>query len=116
MTYLIYAALCNTGLLLSAFFLFCTEKYSKTQLLGAMLGYVAGVLYIILTIFSYGYVKASVQAELINAQYGTEYTTNQIYFASDIIDEVSEAKRSRIDMRSHISKEKPDLGQFQLQR
>lgn len=116
MTYLIYAALCNIGLLLSAIFLSRIEKYSLTELFGVMLGFISGVLFIILSINSYSYVKASVQAELINAQYGTAYTTDQIYFASDIIDEISEAKRSRIDMRSHITKEKPELGKFYQQR
>jgi hypothetical protein len=60
-------------------------------------------LFIVLMIASIfvGYFKneAKVKSELINREFGTNYTVEEIFYAEDIIDEIRQIKRTRIDIQ-----------------
>ena len=43
------------------------------------------------------YYGASVRTELLNRELNTNYTTKEVFFASDIIEEIRYIQRQRID-------------------
>ena len=71
----------------------------------AMLSLAAGVTVGALTPFYYG---AGLKADLINAEYGTNYTREQMFFASDIIDTVREIKRQRVELNGNLMQQRND--------
>lgn len=51
--------------------------------------------------------KASeVKAEVINAEYGTNYTVEQVFYASDAVEVIQKIKRQRIEVNGDIFKQK----------
>jgi len=51
-----------------------------------------------------GYVEASFKAEIINKEFNTNYTTEQVLFAEDVIDEIRQIKRKRIEVNGDLLK------------
>ncbi len=45
------------------------------------------------------YYGAGIKAEMLNKEFGTSYTTEQVFFAESIIDEIREVQRNRVDLR-----------------
>ena len=54
------------------------------------------------------YYGAGLKADLINAEYGTSYTREQMFFASDIIDTVREIKRQRVELNGNLMQQEND--------
>lgn len=52
------------------------------------------------------YIAAGTKAEIINREYGTSYTRQEIFFASDVIDTVRELKRQRIELNGDLMQKK----------
>jgi hypothetical protein len=50
------------------------------------------------------YLAAGYKAEIINEQFGTSYTREQVMFASDVIDSVREVQRQRIELNGDLVK------------
>lgn len=55
-----------------------------------------------LALWSGNALGAASKAKIINQNYGTAYTASDIFFAEDIIDEVRQVKRHRIDAKVEI--------------
>jgi hypothetical protein len=60
------------------------------------------VFIVVFSIMAFGYKGASVKARLINREYDAEYSTEEIFYASDVIDTIKELNRSRSESRSTI--------------
>ena len=71
----------------------------------AMLSLAAGLIVGAFTPFYYG---AGLKADLINSEYGTSYTREQMFFASDIIDTVREIKRQRVELNGNLMQQEND--------
>jgi len=46
------------------------------------------------------------KAIIINREYGTNYTTAEVFYASDVIDEIRELDRNRIELNGNLLKDK----------
>ena len=51
---------------------------------------------------SYFYVGAQYQANIINREYGTNYTREDVFYASNVIDRIRELDRKRIELNGDI--------------
>lgn len=63
----------------------------------------------IYSIFVFNYMAAGTKAEVLNREFGTSYTQQEIFFASDVIDTVRELKRERIEINGDILKKGGEL-------
>jgi hypothetical protein len=61
---------------------------------------VAGL--IITVILSVSWVGAQYKADIINREFGTEYTRMEVFYASDVIDQVRHLQRKRIELNGDI--------------
>lgn len=50
----------------------------------------------------YGWVASEHRAQIINREYGTNYTQAEVFYASDVIETVRELDRKRIDARLKV--------------
>lgn len=50
------------------------------------------------------YLSAEVKAEVINKEFGTNYTQRDIFYAESVIEEIQEVKRQRIELNGNILK------------
>lgn len=54
------------------------------------------------------WLAAEQKANIINREYGTNYTQKEVYFASDVIDTVRELDRKRIEVNGDLMREEKD--------
>ena len=57
---------------------------------------------IICLVFMPFYCGASIKADLVNKEFGTDYTAEQVFYAESIIDEIREVKRQRIEINGDL--------------
>lgn len=50
----------------------------------------------------FDYVSSDSKAKIINSEYGTKYTREDVFFASDVIDKIREIQRTRIELNGNI--------------
>lgn len=51
---------------------------------------------------AYSWVASDYKATIINREYGTNYTKEEVFFASDVIDTVRELNRQRIEDNGNL--------------
>ncbi len=55
-----------------------------------------------LSITAWSWVQSDYKAQIINREYGTDYTREEVFFAADVIDTVRELDRKRIEINGDI--------------
>jgi hypothetical protein len=55
-----------------------------------------------LAIKGYDYVAAKHKAEIINSEYGTDYTKEQVFYAEDVIDTMRQIQRNRVEINGNL--------------
>ena len=50
----------------------------------------------------WSYMAAEYKADIINREYGTNYTQREVYWASDVIDTVRELDRKRVELNGDL--------------
>jgi hypothetical protein len=96
-------------LTLIAILAFCTIGYflatSRDEFLGFLgaISVFVSLVALIIYIFSVSFwIGAEYKAELINKEFGTSYTQAQIFWADDVIEEIRQMKRQRIELNGNI--------------
>lgn len=54
----------------------------------------------------YDYIAAGYKKEIINREYGTNYTRQEVFYASDVIETVRELNRTRLEVNGDLLKDK----------
>jgi len=57
------------------------------------------IIIVFMALLSIGKKEATIKARMINREYGTEYTAEEVFYAEDIIDTIQQIKRTRIDIQ-----------------
>lgn len=52
----------------------------------------------------FDWVGSKYKTEIINREYGTDYTRYEIFYASDVIDEIRELNRKRVEINGDLFK------------
>lgn len=53
----------------------------------------------------WNYMAAEYKADIINREYGTNYTQAEVYWAADVIDTVRELDRKRVELNGDLFRE-----------
>lgn len=56
----------------------------------------------------WNWIAAEKKANIINREYGTNYTREEVYFASDVIDTVRQLDRKRIEVNGDLMRAEKD--------
>ncbi len=69
---------------------------------GALLTIATGIASVSYAFTAWSWFAAEYKAEIINREYGTDYTKAEVFWASDVIDTVRELDRKRIELNGDI--------------
>lgn len=85
---------CSVILLLVGFYLIseCSEDLGSTIVAFGCIGLV------VYTWINFGYASASYKAGILNREYGTSYTQEEVFYASDVIDTIQKLPRKRVEV------------------
>lgn len=75
------------------------DFFNFVGVLGTVSGMVGLVIYAVLTL---SYTGAKYQANIINKEYGTNYTQKDVFYASSVIDTIQELKRNRVELNGNL--------------
>ena len=82
------------------------ESHAPLDVLSAILGFLsvlAGVVItVMLAIMCWSWQASKHKANIINREYHTGYTQEEIFFASDVIDTIRELNRKRIEVNGNV--------------
>lgn len=75
---------------------------------------IAGFIMLLLTamaalafaMLGYKWLASNAKADIINREYGTSYTREEVFFASDVIDTIREIDRKRIEVNGDLMRER----------
>jgi len=73
---------------------------------GLFLACGAGFATIVFAIQGWNLIGAEYKANIINREYGTNYTQAEVFYASDVIDTIRQLDRQRIEINGNIMKNK----------
>lgn len=107
----ILLAIIAGGVMSAAFFYVAEKIYSDglvtfMTLFGFLLGAASFLGFVAYMVLSFEWFAAEHQAKIINREYGTNYTQEEVFYASNVIDTVRELDRKRIELNGDLLKEK----------
>ena len=93
--------------LLGAYLLkFSAKDYSTLHAMAfvfGMLGCIACLIGLVFgLVFSYGWYSSEHKAKIINREYKTNYTQEEIFYAEDVIETIREIKRQRNEVKVEV--------------
>ena len=71
-------------------------------ILAILMGIATGVTIIVYAFCVWNYVGAQYKANIINREYGTSYTKEEIFYGHDVIDTIRELDRTRMEINGDI--------------
>ena len=71
-------------------------------IIGSLLLMATGITSIAYAFTAYSWVASDYKVAIINREYGTNYTKEEVFFASDVIDAVRELNRQRIEDNGNL--------------
>lgn len=74
-------------------------------LLGGSLVVASAISFLVYILLSFDYVASEHKAKILNEEYGTSYTQQEVFFASSVIDTVRELDRKRIEVNGDLMKQ-----------
>ncbi len=94
------------GVLAAVFFKIADDSCNDfaPALTGLLLTFVATGALVCSAFAGYGLYAAKYKVNIINREYGTEYTREEIFYASDVIDTIRELDRKRVEINGDLFK------------
>jgi len=104
MIYLVIATI--LGVILSAALLWysgtCRRFDEFSEALGIILATESLIGLLFIATFGFQWAAAGHKAEMLNREFGTRYTQSEVFYAEDVIDEIRQIKRQRIEVNGDL--------------
>jgi hypothetical protein len=92
------------------FFIMANDDYEWYNtifwIFGIILGGFSAFMVIVFCIFIFDWQAAEYRVKIINREYGTSYTREEVFYAHDVIDTIRELDRKRVEINGDIMRGK----------
>mgnify|MGYP000928144174 FL=1 len=86
----------------------CGTIHGFAFIAAALLGVATGLSGVAYVWQGWNWIAAEQKANIINREYGANYTREEVYFASDVIDTVRQLDRKRIEVNGDLMRAEKD--------
>jgi hypothetical protein len=104
MIYLVIATI--LGVILSAALFWYSGARGRfdefSEVLGVVLATGSFIGLVSIATFGFQWAAAGHKAEMLNREFGTRYTQSEVFYAEDVIDEIHQIKRQRIEVNGDL--------------
>jgi hypothetical protein len=76
------------------------------EVCGLFLAIVTGITSLVYVYAAWDWLASEHKANIINREYGTKYTQQEVFYASDVIDTIRQLDRKRIELNGDLMREK----------
>ena len=99
--------LCLATCLVMAFMYWGNEADEWYNFMASVVALIGGVVVLIVVLFycgrCYDWVASEYKVNIINREYNTDYTREEIFYASDVIETIRNLNRNRHEINSNIN-------------
>jgi|WetSurMetagenome_2_1015567.scaffolds.fasta_scaffold06406_11 hypothetical protein len=74
--------------------------------LAVLLGIFAAIAIVFFCIEAWDWKASGYKAEIINREYGTSYTREEVFYGSDVIDTIRQLDRTRVEVNGNVMHDK----------
>ena len=100
MTGLIVASILSATMLIGGILLLINDDMSFIGISLSVVGGLATFCFIIvLCFYGFNWKSSQYKANIINREYGTNYTKEEVFYSEDVIETIQQIKRTRIDIQ-----------------
>ena len=103
---LILSAICVAALVSAVLLWYSGENCGGlgtiSAIAGVLLAIGTGIASISYAFAGWSWIAAESKAQIINREYGTKYTREEIFYASDVIDTIREIDRKRVEVNGDL--------------
>ena len=96
------------GLAITVILIIIASKSYNWDVVALLLAVICGIIVFtgacVFGVLSFDYKASEVKASLINREYNTMYTAEEVFYASDVINTIRELDRARIEISGNIGK------------
>jgi len=103
MIMILVALIC--GAISATLVLYHTDDFEGAHFIGLFLASLVAISCVAYAFAGWSWLAAGYKAEIINREYKTNYTREEIFYANDIIDTIREIQRKRIEVNGNILRE-----------
>lgn len=97
---LIVASVLTAVIFIGGILLYIDNDMSFIGLLLSIVGGIATFIFIIvLCFYGFSWKSSQYKANIINREYGTNYTKEEVFYSEDVIETIQQIKRTRIDIQ-----------------
>ena len=82
--------------------------HTAAMMFGMCLILATGVAAVCYVFAGFSWLAADSKAQIINREYGTQYTQAEVFWASDVIDTIREIDRRRIEVNGDLMRDEQD--------
>ncbi len=103
MSIMIIAGIVLIGL--TGLFLYLAEntEFEMTFSISSILtGITTAILWIIIGFFSYSWIASEYQADIINKEFKTNYTREEVFYGKNVIEQIQQIQRQRIEVNGNL--------------
>ena len=76
--------------------------HTLSAVVGLLLGIGSGLSAVVYSFLVWGWLAADHKAQIINREYGTNYTQEEVFYASDVIETVRQLDRNRYEINGDL--------------
>ena len=106
MTILIISGVVLLILSIVAFYASETTEFEMLCYMSGVTSLIAGIIvWMVVACLCFGWVSSSYKADIINREYKTDYTREEIFYASDVINEIRNLDRKRMEINGDLFKD-----------
>jgi hypothetical protein len=90
---------------LTGLFLYLAEntEFEMTFSISSILtGITTAILWIIIGFFSYSWIASEYQADIINKEFKTNYTREEVFYGKNVIEQIQQIQRQRIEVNGNL--------------
>jgi|GEM_PF-5268839 len=106
---LILSAIFAAALIAAVLFWYSNESYDGTGTAAAMAGMLlslaAGVAAVAYVFMGWSWIASESKARIVNREYNTSYTREEVFYASDVIETIREINRTRVEVNGDLMRE-----------
>ena len=77
-------------------------RHTLAGVVGLLLGTGTGLCALVYALTVWGWIAADHKAQIINREYGTNYTQAEVFYASDVIETVRQLDRKRYEINGDL--------------
>ena len=104
--YLILAAIIVSALIAAFLILYGEDTNYAAAICGFFLAVATGISAVFYSFMIWSWIASDHRAQIINREYGTAYTQEEVFYASNVIETIRQLDRKRYEINGDIMRDK----------